>query len=141
MFEMMWNQSKKSGIKAKIAPLAYNYIVNSKTRLIHMEKMIKSVDVIIVRIYILESSNLIKKIFDHLEKTVKIRGISLFRGLKGFGETGEHSSSVFDVRWDLPIIIEFFDSEEKVKIALEYLNTFIKAEHIVFWKAQTNTEL
>lgn len=106
-----------------------------------MEQMIKSVDVIIVRIYILESSNLVKKIFDHLEKTVEIRGISLFRGLKGFGETGEHSSSVLDVRWDLPIIIEFFDSEDKVRPALEYLNTFIKPGHIVFWKAQTNIAL
>lgn len=103
-----------------------------------MKKMIKSVDVIIVRIYILESSHLIKKIFNHLENVVKIRGISLFRAISGYGGTGEHSTSIMDMSWDLPLVIEFFDSEEKVKAALEFLNEFIKPEHIVFWAAKAN---
>ncbi|KTD23773.1 Uncharacterized ACR, COG1993 [Legionella lansingensis] len=100
--------------------------------------MIKSVDVVVVRIYVLESSKLIKQIFEHLEKQVKIRGISLFRGLRGFGEEGEHSCSLADTHWNLPVVIEFFDSKDKVKMALDYLNTLIKPEHIVFWEAQAN---
>jgi len=40
--------------------------------------------------------------------------------------------------WELPIIIEFFDSEDKVQIALEYLSEIVKKEHLVYWKAKSN---
>jgi hypothetical protein len=35
-------------------------------------------------------------------------------------------------------VIEFFDSSEKVDIALEHLDKIIKPEHIVCWEAQAN---
>lgn len=103
-----------------------------------MKNLIESMDVIVVRVYLLESSHLIKNIFDHLEKEIKIRGISMFRALKGFGETGEHYSSIMDGIWELPIILEFFDSEDKIEKALEYLNTVVKKEHIIYWNAKAN---
>ena len=109
-----------------------------KTRMDDMKKLIESVEVIIVRAYVLDSSGFIKTIFEHLEKVIKIRGITIIRALKGFGETGEHYVSLMDGIWELPIVIEFFDSEEKVKSALEYLEQFIKKEHIVYWKAYSN---
>lgn len=104
-----------------------------------MKKLIDSVDVIIVRIYVLESSGLLKKIFTYLEKEAKIRGVSMFRAIKGFGETGEHYTSIMDGIWELPVVIEFFDSEDKIQIVLEYLNTIIKKEHIIYWKANANS--
>ena len=98
-----------------------------------MKSLINSVDVIIVRVYMLESSGFIRNIFEHLEKEVKIRGITMFRAQKGFGDSGEHYISIMDGIWELPIVIEFFDSEDKVKIALKYLEQFIKKEHIVLF--------
>lgn len=103
-----------------------------------MKKFIESVDVIIVRVYMLEKGRFINQIFDYLEKEVKIRGITMFRAYKGFGETGEHYISIMDGIWELPIIIEFFDNEDKVQIALEYLSKIVKKEHIVYWKAKSN---
>lgn len=103
-----------------------------------MKKLIESVDVIIVRIYMLEKSRYIRNIFDYLENEAKIRGITMFRAIKGFGDTGEHYMSIVDGIWELPIIIEFFDSEDKVQIALDYLSTIVKTEHIVYWKAKSN---
>ncbi|HDO7865875.1 TPA: DUF190 domain-containing protein [Legionella pneumophila] len=103
-----------------------------------MKNLIESVDVIIVRVYMFEKSRFIRNIFDYLENEAKIRGITMFRAIKGFGDTGEHYVSIVDGVWELPIIIEFFDTEDKIKIALEYLSKIIKTEHIVYWKAKSN---
>ena len=98
----------------------------------------KKMDVVIVRIYITESSHLLNTIVNYLKKEAKIRGISVFRAISGFGETGDHSSSLLDLAFDLPLAIEFFDSKDKVEPALEHLNGMIKHAHIVFWEAKTN---
>ena len=98
----------------------------------------KTVDIVLVRVYITESSHLLKTIVPYLKKEAKIRGGSVFRAISGFGETGDHSASLMDLSLDLPLVIEFFDKKEKVKPALEYLNSIIKQEHIVFWDAKAN---
>ncbi|HEX4045259.1 MAG TPA: DUF190 domain-containing protein [Gammaproteobacteria bacterium] len=98
----------------------------------------KTMDVVIVRIYITESSHLLNKIVTYLKTEAKIRGISVFRAISGFGETGSHTTSLLDLSLDLPLSIEFFDSKDKIEAALEYLSSIIKHEHIVFWNAKTN---
>lgn len=95
-------------------------------------------DIWIVRIYITESSHLLKTIIDYLKNTAKIRGVSVFRAISGFGETSEHTTAFIDLSLNLPLIIEFFDSKDKIDPALEHLNEIIKHEHIVFWKAFAN---
>ena len=99
----------------------------------------KTVDVTVVRVYITESSHLMDKILQHLKKEVGIRGVSVFRAISGFGESGNHSSSLMDLSLDLPLTIEFFDNDKaKIHQALEYLRTVVKPEHIVFWEAKAN---
>jgi hypothetical protein len=98
----------------------------------------KTVDVLVVRIYITESSNLLSKIVKYLQKEVNIRGISVFRAVSGFGESGSHGAALIDMSLDLPLAIEFFDDKEKVEPALEHLKQILKPEHIVFWPAQAN---
>ena len=95
-------------------------------------------DVIIVRLYITESSHLLKTILAYLKNEATIRGVTVFRAINGFGETGNHTTSFVDLSLDLPLVVEFFDSEDKIVPALEHLNGIIKHEHIVFWKASTN---
>lgn len=98
----------------------------------------KTVDVIFVRIYITESSHMLNTIVNYLKKEANIRGISVFRAISGFGETGSHTASLIDLSLDLPLAIEFFDSQDKIKPALEHLSSIIKHEHIVFWDAKAN---
>jgi PII-like signaling protein len=98
----------------------------------------KTVKVLVVRIYITESSHLLSTVVSYLKKEVKIRGMSVFRAISGFGETGNHSASLIDLSLDLPLAIEFFDDENKVQIALEHLNNLIKPEHIISWEANAN---
>lgn len=98
----------------------------------------KMIPVLMVRIYITESSGLLPKIINFLKKEAKVRGISVFRAISGFGETGNHSSSLLDLSLDLPLTLEFFDSKEKVEIALEELSKMVKSEHIVTWEVNAN---
>lgn len=100
----------------------------------------KTIDVLMVRIYITEASHLLSTIIDYLKKDVKIRGISVFRAISGFGETGNHTASLVDLSLDLPLTIEFFDDDKnKIEKALDYLGTLIKPEHIVLWQAKANS--
>ena len=98
----------------------------------------KMIDVVFVRIYITESSHQLKTIVNYLKNDAKIRGISVFRAISGFGDSGSHTSSLLDLSLDLPLVVEFFDSKNKIEPALEHLSTVIKHEHIVFWDAQAN---
>ena len=98
----------------------------------------KTVDVIFVKIYITESSHTLNTIVNYLKNEAKIRGISVFRAISGFGVTGNHTASLIDLSLDLPLSIEFFDNEEKIKPALEHLSSMIKHEHLIFWKAKAN---
>ena len=98
----------------------------------------KTADVIFVKIYITESSHMLNKIVSYLKKEAKIRGISVFRAISGFGDTGKHTASLIDLSLDLPLSIEFFDSKDKIEPALVHLSGMIKPEHIVFWEAKAN---
>lgn len=97
-----------------------------------------TIKIIIARIYIIEGSHLLNKIVTYLQKEAKVRGVTVFRGISGFGESGSHTSSLVDLSLNLPLTIEFFDSEEKMNSALEYLASFIKSEHLIYWTAQAN---
>lgn len=97
----------------------------------------KTTDVTIARIYVMESENLLNTILNYLKNEAKIRGVSVFRAIGGFGETGR-TTSLIDLSLNLPLAIEFFDTKDKVNSALEYLSKTIKHEHIVFWNAKAN---
>ena len=99
----------------------------------------KTIDILIVRIYITEASHLLNKIVNYLKNDAKIRGISVFRAISGFGETGNHTTALVDLSLNLPLTIEFFDDDKKkIETALDHLNTIVKPEHIVLWEAKAN---
>lgn len=99
----------------------------------------KLVKVTMVRIYITEASKLLRPVMDYLHNEAKLRGVSVFRAISGYGDSGgEHGASLVDLALNLPLTIEFFDHPEKVRQALEHLNKMIKPEHVVFWDAEAN---
>ena len=103
-----------------------------------MKTIVNSTKVIMVRVYVIKPPKLTRQIIEALEHKIQIRGLSIFNVIRGYGNSGEHYLSILDGRWDLPIVIEFFDSEEKAKEAIEYLNGVVNPEHIVFWEAYAN---
>ena len=99
----------------------------------------KQIEVTMVRIYLTEGQHQFQQIMKLLHDEEKVRGVTAFRGVAGFGQSGKmHSSTLIDMSLDLPIILEFFDEPNKVETVLAHLNPLIKPGHIVSWPAKTN---
>lgn len=100
--------------------------------------MIES-DVTVVRLYLHEAGAHMDELLGYLHDESKVRGVTVFRGITGFGTSGHyHSSTLVDMSLDLPVVIEFFDAPDKITEILEYLNSRIKPGHIVYWPARIN---
>jgi uncharacterized protein len=95
--------------------------------------------VTVVRIYLTEADKLLPGLLECLHDEQKVRGVSVFRAISGFGRSGTvHSSSLLDLSLDLPVAVEFFDKPEKVNAILEHLATKIGAGHMIRWQAEAN---
>ena len=96
-------------------------------------------DVTVVRIYLHEAKAHMEEFMRFLHDESKVHGVTVFRGITGFGMSGKiHSSKLIDMSLDLPIVIEFFDEPEKAKSIIEELNKKIKPGHLVYWPAKIN---
>lgn len=99
----------------------------------------KTRDVTIVRIYITEGEGLLKRLLARLHDEERVRGVTVFRGIAGFGRSGVmHSSQLLDLSLDLPIVIEFFDEPGKTESILSHLKDLVAPGHVVFWPARVN---
>ena len=95
--------------------------------------------VTVARIYVTEGKHVHEKVFEKLHDEHKVMGVTIYRGLSGFGSSGEtHSSSLLDTSFDLPVVIEFFDKPEKVTLALESLSDLIKPGHVLTFDADNH---
>ncbi len=91
----------------------------------------------VARIYVTEGKHIHEKIFQRLHDEHKVKGVTVIRGLTGFGQSGnEHSSSLLDMSFDLPVIVEFFDSEENVRTALGSLSDLIPPGRTITFAAE-----
>ena len=93
-------------------------------------------NVTVARIYVTEGEHVHKKIFERLHDDHKVKGVTVYRGITGFGRSGEtHSSTLMDVSLDLPVVIEFFDSKENVNAALDAIDDLIRPGHVLTFTA------
>ena len=99
------------------------------------------IDVTMVRIYLTEAQGQLDPLIKRLHDWEKVKGVTVFRGISGFGKSGRvHSSKLFDTALDLPVVVEFFDEPAKVRAIIEHLGTIIEPGHIVSWPARLVTE-
>lgn len=90
-----------------------------------------------VRVYLTEGDKLLKTLMNYLHNEVKVKGVTVFRAISGFGKSGVmHSNTLLEMSLDLPLAIEFFDSPEKVEPMLEKLTQLVGNGHVVCWNAQ-----
>jgi PII-like signaling protein len=93
-------------------------------------------DITCVRVYLTEGEGSMETLLRRLHDEEKVQGVTVFRGICGFGKSGTmHSSSLLDMSLDLPLVVEFFDVPEKVDSILEHLRKQIEPGHIVSWPA------
>lgn len=96
----------------------------------------KTLDVMFVRIYLTEGEGIMESLLERLHDEEKVHGVTVFRGISGFGKSGiMHSASLLDLSLDLPLVIEFFDVPQKVNDILEHIRKDIEPGHIISWPA------
>lgn len=94
------------------------------------------VSVTFVRIYVTDDVEKHAHLVRRLHDEEKVRGVTVFRGITGFGASGRvHQASLVDLSLDLPLVIEFFDTADKVEGILEHLQQYVEPGHIVSWPA------
>jgi PII-like signaling protein len=92
--------------------------------------------VIVARIYVTEGKRIHEKIFKRLHDEHKVMGVTVYRGVTGFGKSGEtHSSDLLDVSFDLPMVVEFFDTEANVTRALSSIGDLVPPGHVLTFTA------
>lgn len=101
----------------------------------------KQSGVTVVRIYLTEGEQLLKPLLAKLHDEEKVRGVTVFRGISGFGRSGKvHSSMLLDLSLDLPVVIEFFDTPDKVRRILGHLKELLPPGHVLSWPAHVNED-
>ena len=95
-------------------------------------------EITMVRIYLSESRDHYERVVNWLHDDGRVKGVSVFRAIEGFGEDRAiKTSSLMTLSLELPVIVEFFDSPETIKDVLEQVKTIVKTDHIVTWSAQS----
>ncbi len=93
----------------------------------------------VARIYVTEGQHVHEKIFERLHDEHKVKGVTMFRGVAGFGESGEtHSSSLLDMSFDMPVVVEFFDEDARVREALESLSDLTSSCRVITFAAESS---
>ncbi len=51
-----------------------------------------------------------------------------------------HMTSLVDLSLDLPLIVEFYDTPERVESVLQHLETHMGLSHVISWQAQIHLQ-
>ena len=82
----------------------------------------KTLDVTFVRIYLSEGEGRMPALLERLHDEEKVQGVTVFRGISGFGKSGVlHSSTLLDMSLDLPLVVEIVDVAAKIDELLDWL--------------------
>jgi len=102
----------------------------------------KGETITIVRIYLNEDEAQLSTLMKRLHDWEKLRGVTVFRGISGFGDSGNIcTASLLDLSLNLPIVVEFFDTPEKIELVVEHLGSLIKPDHMVWWQVNVNSHV
>ncbi len=103
----------------------------------------KTVEVTMVRVYLSETNAHLHTLIKRLNDWGKVKGVTVFRGIAGFGQSGKiHSSLLMSIADDdnLPVVLEFFDEPPKAAAMIDWINNIVGPGHVVSWRANLSVE-
>lgn len=96
--------------------------------------MTQAESVTMVRIYLTEGESKLDEIMKLLHDDERMSGVTVMRGITGYGDSGTvHASSLLDLSLDLPLVVEFFDTPDRVAPVIDRLENELSLGHIVTW--------
>jgi hypothetical protein len=93
----------------------------------------------LVRVYLSEADqghkhNLLDEVMELLHDKHRVHGVTVFRGIAGFGSKGVvHSADLLRLTQKLPLVVEFFDEPAVVQEALKALDGILPSGHVISW--------
>ena len=94
-----------------------------------------------VRVYLAESDHELKPLLKCLHDELKVCGVTVMRGVAGFGASGVvHSARLVDLSTDLPLVLEFFDRPDRARAAIERIKEFVEPGHVVSWSVNVESK-
>ncbi len=101
-------------------------------------------EVTLVRAYLKEDDHgrtkrLLDELFELLHRP-DVSGVTVFRGILGFGRRGPAEADILHLAGDLPIAIEFFAPQDAAQSAIAALRRHSPSLHIVYWRAAISVE-
>ena len=97
----------------------------------------KQTEVTVVRVYLTEREGLLESLLQWLHDRTGVRGVTVFRGISGFGSSGTlHGGGLLDLSLDLPLVVEFFDEPDKIEALMSPLLERVAPEHVIRWSAR-----
>ncbi len=95
------------------------------------------IPITVARVYLTEREAHLDRLVEHLRTEERVRGLTVFRAVAGFGPSGHvHSAHLVDLAADLPLVVEFFDAPERVTAILAQLRSWLPPGPIVTWSAE-----
>lgn len=97
-----------------------------------------SSDLKFVRVYMTEADKMLNAVMSYLHFEAEVQGVSVFKAIAGYGKSGAmHTLGSAEANSEnLPLVLEFFDNQDKITKAIEQLKTMVGADHIVSWTVQ-----
>jgi hypothetical protein len=94
-------------------------------------------DATLVRVYMTEHDKALEPFLKHLHDVANVKGVTVFRAIAGYGGSGRmHRAELVDLSLNLPLVIEFFDSPERIDAVLEQMVDLIEPGHVVSWNVR-----
>jgi PII-like signaling protein len=95
---------------------------------------VSQVQAMMVRVYLSEADHGMKPLLKCLHDELKVRGVTVMRGIVGYGTSGVvHETSLVDLSLDLPLVLELCDVPEKAQRAIKRIADFVEPGHVVSW--------
>ena len=85
---------------------------------------------LLVRIYVTESRARLQRVLVLLHESRRIKGLTAFRGVAGFGSAGSYFMEGDDPG-DPPMVLEFFDNADSADATVAFVTSLIAPHHIV----------
>lgn len=90
----------------------------------------------IARVYLTEADHQLNQIMQFLHDKEGVSGATAYRGVEGYGQSGEiHGSALIDLSFNLPITVEFFDESSNVLKTIEHLKKEFNVSQAISWLA------
>lgn len=98
------------------------------------------IDVTMVRVYLSNGHGDVNKLISWFIDDAKVQGCNLFNAIEGLNKHGcVHNALSGGLLIELPLVIEFFDTPERVTEILEQLPNLVTADHVVTWTAKSGS--